>query len=73
MPPNREDYRLATLLRMDPEKLAAFRRVVSGVTRCPKCDEPNKADQKYCNRCGALLYPDLEEEEEDEAKDKERK
>ncbi len=58
MSPDSEDYRLATMLRVDPERLASLRRATSGITRCPNCDEPNKADQKFCIKCGAALYPE---------------
>jgi len=63
MAPDKEDYRLATMLRLDPERLAALRRVVSGMTRCPNCNEPNKADTKYCVKCGGALYPEFRERE----------
>lgn len=63
MSPDKNDYRLATLMRLDPEKLAAVRRMMSGTTRCPNCDEPNRADQRRCVKCGAALYPDLEQTE----------
>jgi len=66
MTPDQDDYKLAMLLRMDPEKLAAVRRATSGMTRCPNCDEPNRADQRYCVKCGSALYPDLEAEKRDE-------
>ncbi len=61
MSPNKDDYMLATMLRVDPDKLAAVRRAVSGVTRCPRCDEPNPASERHCFKCGSPLYPDLEE------------
>ena len=65
MSPDRNDYRLATMLRLDPERLAALRRSMSGKTKCPNCDETNDADRKYCVKCGAALYPDLVAEERD--------
>ena len=61
MSPDRDDYRLAMLMRLDPEKLAAVRRAISKKTKCPQCDELNSADQRSCQKCGAALYPDLEE------------
>lgn len=63
------DYSLAAMYRLDPDKLAALRRAVSGTTRCPECGAMNPADQKRCEKCGAYLYPDLEEEEEKEEGD----
>ena len=63
MSPNRSDYMLAIMMRVDPERLAAVRRAISGVTRCPQCDEPNPAAQRRCAKCGAALYPDLEAED----------
>ncbi|MGQ9586951.1 MAG: hypothetical protein ACUVT7_01020 [Thermoplasmata archaeon] len=63
------DYSLAAMYRMDPDRLAALRRAVSGMTRCPDCDATNPADQKRCVKCGAYLYPDLEEEEKEEEGD----
>jgi ribosomal protein L32 len=66
MSPENDDYKIATMMRIDPERLAALRRAMSGMTRCPKCDEPNRADQRYCLRCGSALYPDLENEKADE-------
>ena len=59
----REDDKLGRLAgiavrnRYDPERLAAVKRVISGKTRCPECDEPNSADQEHCTHCGARLYP----------------
>jgi len=57
------DRIVATLYRLDPDKLAAIRRAASGMTRCPECDALNPADQRKCFRCGAKLYYDLTEEE----------
>lgn len=65
------DMAIATLYRMDPEKLKAIRRAMTGMTRCPECDALNRADQKYCDRCGAKLYPELVYEEEREKKKEE--
>lgn len=73
MSPDTRDYRLATMLRLDPERLAALRRARTGKTKCPNCDETNDADKRFCAKCGAALYPDLEaerwDEEQEEAKD----
>jgi hypothetical protein len=62
--PNYNDYAIATLYRLDPEKLAQIRRIVSGMTRCPECDALNRADQQRCDTCGAKLYPEVEDEKE---------
>lgn len=64
------DMTIATLYRLDPDKLAAVRRAVSGMTRCPECDALNRADQPRCERCGAKLYPEVPDNEE-EARQKE--
>lgn len=61
------DYALATMLRLDPDRLAAVRRAVTGMTRCPKCDALNRADQQRCDKCGAKLYPEVPENDEKEA------
>jgi ribosomal protein L40E len=61
--PNYHDYEIATMYRVDPEKLAQIRRIMSGMTRCPECDALNSADQKRCEKCGAKLYPEVEDEE----------
>jgi len=66
--PAYHDMTIATLYRMDPEKLKAIRRAMTGMTRCPECDALNRADQKYCDKCGAKLYPELEYEEDKEAR-----
>ena len=44
--------------RYDPKRLDAVVRSASGRTRCPECDTLNPADQKYCDECGAALYPE---------------
>ncbi|MBU0684469.1 MAG: hypothetical protein ABIE25_06780 [Thermoplasmatota archaeon] len=65
---NREsnhDNVIATLYRLDPERLAAVRRAISGITRCPQCDAPNRADQPRCDSCGAKLYPEVPDNEEE--------
>jgi methionyl-tRNA synthetase len=64
------DMTIATLYRLDPDKLAAVRRAVSGMTRCPECDALNRADQPRCEKCGAKLYPEVPDNEE-EARQKE--
>jgi uncharacterized paraquat-inducible protein A len=61
------DNVIATLYRLDPERLAAVRRAISGVTRCPQFDAPNRADQPRCGRCGAKLYPEVPDNEEEKA------
>jgi len=58
-----EDRVIATLYRLDPERLAAVRRAATGMTRCPACDTLNPADQKKCYKCGANLYYDIPDEE----------
>jgi len=58
-----EDRVIATMYRLDPERLAAVRRAASGTTRCPECDAVNPADQRKCYKCGANLYHDLPDEE----------
>lgn len=65
--PAYHDLTIATLYRLDPERLAAIRRAVSGVTRCPECDALNRADQPRCDKCGAKLYPEVEDNEEERA------
>jgi len=63
---------LALRNRFDPERLAAVKRSISGKTRCPECDELNRADQETCDRCGARLYPgDWKEEEKRKRKESE--
>ncbi len=65
--PAYHDNALAIMYRLDPEKLAAIRRSVSGLTRCPECDAVNRADQPRCEKCGAKLYPEVEDNEEERA------
>ena len=55
---------LATRNRYDPEKLAAFKRSISGKTRCPECEEVNPAGQEICDSCGSKLYPELRKKKE---------
>lgn len=63
-PPRKDkDAFLATLYRIDPDRLRQLRRVMSGVTRCPECDHQNPAGRSTCAKCGARLYP-VEEAEE---------
>jgi len=66
-PPAYHDYALATMLRLDPERLAALRRAMTGMTRCPECDALNRADQPRCDKCGAKLYPEVPDNEEEKA------
>lgn len=61
-----KDYYLAAMFRVDPEKVAALRRIMSGKTRCPMCDASNPADQKYCDKCGAPLYPEVLDDKKEE-------
>ncbi len=65
--PAYHDNALAIMYRLDPEKLAAIRRAVSGLTRCPECNAVNRADQPRCEKCGAKLYPEVEDNEEEKA------
>lgn len=62
-PPAYHDMSLATMYHLDPERLAAIRRIATGMTRCPECDALNPASQKRCDKCGAKLYPEVEDEE----------
>ena|GEM_PF-2426208 len=55
-----DDFVLATMMRIDPERLAALKRSMTGKTRCPHCDELNPAENRYCLKCGRALYPDQE-------------
>jgi len=61
------DMTIATLYRLDPDKLKAVRRAISGSTRCPQCDALNRADQPRCEKCGAKLYPEVPDSEEEKA------
>ena len=61
------DMTIATLYRLDPDKLKAVRRAISGSTRCPQCDALNRADQPRCEKCGAKLYPEVPDNEEEKA------
>ena len=61
-----EDRVIAALYRLDPDKLAAVRRAMTGMTRCPACDALNPADQRRCHKCGANLYYDLPDEKKPE-------
>jgi uncharacterized paraquat-inducible protein A len=56
--------------RLDPERLAAVRRAMTGMTRCPECDALNRADQPRCDKCGAKLYPEVPDNEDDLARKK---
>ena len=58
------DALLATMYRMDPDRLRQLRRIASGVTRCPECDAPNPAGERFCRKCRAKLYPVEEAEEQ---------
>jgi len=63
--PAYHDLTIATLYRLDPDRLAAIRRAVSGMTRCPECDALNRADQPRCDKCGAKLYPEVPDKDEE--------
>jgi len=52
-----KDALLATMYRIDVDRLRQLRRVMSGVTRCPECDALNDARVQRCEKCGARLYP----------------
>lgn len=60
-----KDYAIATMYRLDPERIAAVRRAVSGKTRCPECDAVNPANQPRCYKCNAKLYPEVPDNEEE--------
>jgi len=62
-PPAYHDMSLATMYHLDPERLAAIRRIATGMTRCPECDALNLASQKRCDKCGAKLYPEVTDDE----------
>lgn len=59
------DMTIATLYRLDPDRLKAIRRAISGSTRCPQCDALNRADERRCEKCGAKLYPEVPDNEEE--------
>jgi uncharacterized paraquat-inducible protein A len=61
------DLTIGTLYRIDPDRLAALRRVMTGMTRCPECDALNRADQPRCEKCGAKLYPEVADNDEERA------
>jgi uncharacterized paraquat-inducible protein A len=65
--PAYHDNVIATLHRLDPERLAAIRRAWTGMTRCPECDALNMAEQPRCDKCGAKLYPEVPDNEEEKA------
>lgn len=62
--PAYHDHTLAIMYRLDPEKLAAVRRAISGMTRCPNCDELNPANHRFCMKCGCKLYPEVDDSEQ---------
>jgi len=59
------DYAIATMYRLDPERIAAVRRAISGKTRCPECDAVNPAEQQRCYKCNAKLYREVADNEEE--------
>jgi ribosomal protein L40E len=61
---------VATLFRLDVDRVRAVRRSVSGTTRCPECDAANPADRRTCRSCGSRLYPAEEEDEKMRVLDK---
>lgn len=77
---NKDNF-LAALTRINPERLAALRRISSGVARCPYCDAVNPPENRFCDKCGQKLYPVEEEDdkgilerlEEDEEKEHDRR
>ena len=52
-----KDAFIATMYRLDPDRLKQMRRIASGTTRCPECDAKNPAGERHCLKCGARLYP----------------
>lgn len=58
-----KDAFIATMFRLDPDRLRQLRRIASGVARCPECGASNQADRSTCAKCGARLYP-VEEADE---------
>lgn len=66
--PYERDYAIAIMYGLDPEKVGAIRRSISGKTRCPECDEINPADQPRCRKCNAKLYPEVPDNEEERAR-----
>ena len=65
---NQDLGRLASVVvrnRYDPERLAALKRSLTGTTRCPVCDSLNPAEHKFCEKCGAYLYPEMRHEDEE--------
>ncbi len=65
--PAYHDAALATMYRLDVDRLAAIRRAVTGMTRCPECDALNLASQPRCDKCGAKLYPEVPDNEQEKA------
>jgi methionyl-tRNA synthetase len=61
------DLTFGTLYGIDPERLKAVRRAATGTTRCPQCDALNRADQPRCDKCGAKLYPEVPDNDEEKA------
>ena len=61
------DNTIAILHRLDPDRLKAVRRAITGSTRCPQCDALNRADQPRCEKCGAKLYPEVPDNDEEKA------
>jgi hypothetical protein len=56
--------------RMDPDRMEALKRSLTGMTRCPVCDSLNPADHKFCEKCGAYLYPEMRYEDEEKGVDR---
>lgn len=46
---------------------------MTGRTRCPQCDALNRADQPRCEKCGAKLYPEVPDNDEEKAAKEEYK